>query len=126
MKLVAFDRADHRQRRTGAAAGVFDDAHAFAEGAALLRAFDHRQRHAVFVGAGRVEIFELDDDLGGTGRHDLAQPEDRGVADGFEDGINRGWRRHRWFDVGSDSVVSVPHFLPARGMLGDGATGNER
>ena len=91
MKLVALDRADHRQRRTGAAAGVFDDAHAFAERAALFRAFDHRQRHAVFVGAGRIEVFELDDDVGGAGRHDFAQPQDGRVADGVEDGINGGW-----------------------------------
>src|SRR5829696_8846888 len=141
MKLIALDRADHGQRRSGAAAGVLDDAHALAERAALLRAFDHRQRRAVFVGAGRIEVFELDDDIGGPGRHDLAQPQDRGVADGFKDGIDGRWGCHGWFDVANaptlprpksgglevwcGGLVSVPHFLPARGMFWDGVTEHE-
>ena len=88
MKIVALDRADHRQGRPGAAAGVFDDPHAFAKGAALFRAVDHRQRHAVLVRAGRIEVFELDVHVGGAGRNDLAQPEDGGAANGMQDGID--------------------------------------
>ena len=82
MKFVALDRAHHGQRRSRAAAGVFDDAHAFAQRAAPLGAFDHRQRHSIFIGAGRIEVFELDVDVRGVGRNDLAQPQDRRVADG--------------------------------------------
>ena len=42
-------------------------------------------RHAVLHAAGRVLPLELDEDVRAVRRHDLAQPDERGVADGVED-----------------------------------------
>jgi len=36
------------------------------------------------------------------------------VADGFEDGINRGWRWHSWFDVGQG--LRLRAFAERRGL----------
>ena len=72
MEVVALHRAHHRQRRTGAAAGELDDAHARPQGATPFGAFDHRERHSVFVRPGRIEVFELDDDVGGSRRDEPA------------------------------------------------------
>ena len=69
MERVALHRADHGQRRARAAAGELDDAHARPKRAARFGAFDHRQRHAILVRPGRVEVLQLDDDRaepGGT------------------------------------------------------------
>ena len=36
------------------------------------------------------------------------------MADGFEDGINRGWRWHSWFDVGQG--LRLRAFAERRGL----------
>ena len=43
---------------------------------ARLGAFDHRERHAILVGTGRVDGFQLDEHVGVAGRHDLSQTHD--------------------------------------------------
>ena len=60
---VALDRADERQRRAGAAAGVLDHRLARPQAPGPLGALDHRQRHAVLVRAGRVAALQLDPHL---------------------------------------------------------------
>ena len=87
MKRVPLHRADHRQRGAGAAAGVFDDAHARTEGASPFGRFDHRQGHPILVGPRRIEELELDDHIGGPVCHEPAQADDGGAADGLEDGL---------------------------------------
>ena len=54
--------------------------------AARLGALDHRQRHAVLVRASRVVRLELDPHLGHPGLDEARHADDRGVADGIEDG----------------------------------------
>ena len=89
---VALHGADQRQRRTGAAAGELDDAHAGTQGAAGFGAFDHRQRHAVFVRAGRVVVLEFDEHVGAARRDQARQADERRAADRVQDGF--GNRRH--------------------------------
>lgn len=84
---------------TRAAAGVFDDPHAVAEGAALFRALDHRERHSILIGPGRVEVFELDDDVSRPWGDHTMQTRQRRVANGVKDGIDRFGGGHRSFDV---------------------------
>src|SRR5207247_2499190 len=46
-----------------------------------------RDRHAVFVRAGWIDRFELDDDVRGLRRDDAVQPHERRVTDGLENGV---------------------------------------
>ena len=63
-EVITLRGAHHGQRRTGASTGELHDTHAWREGAPRFSALDHSQRHAVFVGAGRIRGLELDEDLG--------------------------------------------------------------
>src|SRR6266576_1324712 len=83
---IALHRAYERERDAGAAAGVFDDRHPGFQGAALLRAFDHRERHAILVGTGGIVVLVLDPHVGRTPRHDARQSDEWRVADGSEHG----------------------------------------
>jgi hypothetical protein len=78
---VAFRRAHHGQRRSGAATCEFDDPHAWPQRAARFGAFDHGEFHAIFVRAGRIEGFELDDHVGIGRTDDPTKTDDRRVAD---------------------------------------------
>src|SRR5206468_1458092 len=82
-----FHRADQRERRAGAAAGVLDDTHAWTQRATAFGAFYHRQRHTVLVGTGRVVGLQLDNDVRATGVDDAAKPDYGCVADCGKDGV---------------------------------------
>jgi hypothetical protein len=69
-----------------APAGEFDNALAGLQRAPPFGTLDDRQGHPVLVASGRIATFELDEYVGGAGRHDLAQPYQRRRADGFEHG----------------------------------------
>ena len=67
-----------------APAGEFDNALAGLQRA--RRSAPSMIGHPVLVASGRIATFELDEYVGGAGRHDLAQPYQRRRADGFEHG----------------------------------------
>jgi hypothetical protein len=72
-EAIPLHRAHQRQRRAGAPSGEFDDAHAGTKGAAGFGPFDHRERHAVLVRAGRVVVLQLHHNLGAAGLDDVSQ-----------------------------------------------------
>jgi len=82
---VPLGRAHQRQRGPRAAAGVLDDGVAGLQPTVGLRARDHRQRRAILHAPRGVLPLELDEDLGAARRDDLAEADQRGVADGVED-----------------------------------------
>ncbi len=82
---VALGGADQRQRRARAAARVLDDRVTGPQPAVLLGPRNHRLRHAVLEAAGGVLPLQLHEDVRALGRHDVAQANHRGVADGAED-----------------------------------------
>jgi hypothetical protein len=92
-KRVALQRADEGERRARAAAGVLDDGLAGAQPARALGAFDHRQRHAVLVGARGVRALELDHDLGHSRADEFAEPRDGRMADRRKDAARDGHER---------------------------------
>src|SRR5213075_3301039 len=64
-----------------AAAGVFDDRHPGFQGAALLGALDHRERHAILVRPGGTVVLELHSQVRRALRDDPRQADQRGVPD---------------------------------------------
>ena len=83
---VAFHRADQRQGDAGAAAGILDDRTAGFETPVGFRRLDHRERHPVLHAAGGVLVLGFEQEAGAVGGADMAQGDQRRVADAVEDG----------------------------------------
>ena len=81
-ELIAFRRAYHGQRGACAAAREFNDPHAWSQKTARFGAFDHRERHAIFVRTGRIEKLQLDEHVGSALRHHAPQLHQRRSSDG--------------------------------------------
>ena len=93
-ELVTLHSTDEGKRRPGAAARVLHDGLARLQAAAALGSFDHRERHAVLVGAGGVCVLELDPDLGDVGPREPLEPDDGGAPDCAEHRRPVSRRRH--------------------------------
>jgi hypothetical protein len=91
---IAFGRAYHGQRGAGAAAREFNDAHAWPQKTARFGAFDHRDRHAIFVRTRRVHGFQLDEHFGAGGRHDPSQTHDGRFTNRPQHRVGSGSHRH--------------------------------
>src|SRR5436190_16812748 len=82
---MIFYCTDERQRHAGASGGVFDDRAARLEAPVRFGRFDHRERHPVFHAAGRILALDLQQNARAFFRDDLAQRQQRCVADALED-----------------------------------------
>ena len=85
VQRIALHRADEGQGHAGAAAGVLDDRAVRGETAVRLGRLDHGERHPVLHAAGGVLALELQQDAGAVRGHDVAQGQQRGVADAVQD-----------------------------------------
>ena len=86
--LVALDRRGHRKPVAGIAGGGLDDGASRAQQSTALRVLEHREPDAVLDAAARVELLELGQDQRPEPLGDLAQPDQRGVADQVEDALD--------------------------------------
>ena len=86
--LVALDRRGHREPVTRVARGGLDDGAAGAEQPSAFGILEHRQTDTVLDTATRVELLELGKDQRPEPLGDLAQPDQRGVADQVEDALD--------------------------------------
>ena len=82
VERVALHRAYQLEGDSRAAAGIFDDRAARLQSSIGLGRLDHRQRHAILHAAGRILAFELQQDASSVGGDDMAQRQQRRVADG--------------------------------------------
>src|SRR5262249_36468741 len=81
-EAVALHRAHERQADAGVAAGgLDDDALAGADLAVALGGLDHRQGDAILDAAARVVLLALGPHLGGVGRDDAGELDERRPAD---------------------------------------------
>jgi hypothetical protein len=84
MQRISLHCADERQGYAGAAAGIFDDRAAGGETSICLCRFDHGQRHSVLHAACGILILEFQQDAGVVLGNDVAQGQQRGVADAMQ------------------------------------------
>ena len=87
--FVASCRRDAREADARVARRRLDDDAAGLQLALFLRLLDHRLRDAVFDGAGRVEVLELDEHICGQviRLDEIVRLEKRGLADEFRDAL---------------------------------------
>jgi len=78
---IPLHRAHEREGNAGAAAGVFDHRHAGFQVAAALGTLDHRERHAILVGAGGIVVLELHPHVRRSRGNDARQADQRRIPD---------------------------------------------
>jgi hypothetical protein len=81
-EIIAFDSTNESQGGARAATSVFHNGHARAQITPLFGLFNHRQRHAVFIRASRIVIFQLNINVGAVSRNNFLQLDEGGVANG--------------------------------------------
>ena len=82
---MAADRAHHRERDAGVAAGRVEDDRTLAETPLLLGGDDHPQRRAVLDAAPGIGRFDLRPQLAAQAGADPAQRHERRVTDALQD-----------------------------------------
>ena len=84
---VAALLGDQGEADPGVAGGGLDDGAAGLQQPVALGRVDDAGRDAVFRGAARVQVLELDEDRRGDAVGHLVQPDQRGIADQVKDGV---------------------------------------